>query len=324
MTTNGLWTRRAAASALGCGVVLPSAALAQPQSPAGDAGAFLETAFDHSARFAVPVFVDGRGPFDFVIDTGANRSVVSQTVAAACSLPSAGTAPVHGIVSVETAPLVKVARLRVGEVTSFRMELPVVARAKIGADGLLGLDAMKSRRITLGFRDQTFRIAASARGATVGAGRDTRIGAANAPVSVPARYRSGQLVIIDAEAAGQHVLAFLDSGSQVTVANKVVRDRVMRGRPDIASRIIASELISATGQRAPADFAPLPGLRLGGLRIADPMVAYADLHIFSLWGLQNEPAILVGVDVLRRFDQVAFDFGRKAIVFWPPTRPPRS
>jgi hypothetical protein len=322
MTTDGLWTRRAAASALASGIVLPSASLAQP--PPTDAGAFLETAFDHSARFAVPVFVDGRGPFDFVIDTGANRSVVSQTVAAACSLPSIGSAPVHGIVSVETAPLVKVARLRVGEVSSTRLELPVVARSKIGADGLLGLDVMKSRRVTLGFRDQTFRIAATAGGATLGRSTGSRIGIAQEPVSVPARYRSGQLVIIDAEAAGRHVLAFLDSGSQVTIANRVVRDLVMQTRPEIASRIIPSELLSATGQRAPAEFAPLPGLRLGGVRIADPMVAYADLHIFNLWDLQNEPAILVGVDVLRRFDQVAFDFGRKAIIFWPPTRPLRG
>jgi hypothetical protein len=314
-----LWTRRGAASALGGAAVFPSAALAQqPEAPPADGGAFLETAFDQAARFVVPVAVDSLGPFEFVIDTGANRSVVSQNVAQACGLPAAGSAPVHGIVSVEMAPLVKVRKLRVGEVVSFNMELPVVARAKIGADGLLGLDAMKGRRITLGFRDQTFRVAASARGATVAPGRDTRIGAAYEPVSVPARYRSGQLVIIDAEAAGQHVLAFLDSGSQVTVANKVVRDRVMRLRPDLAMGAVPQDLISATGQRAPAEFAPLPGLRLGGLRIADPLVAYADLHIFNLWGLQNEPAILVGVDVLRRFDQVAFDFGRKVIVFWPP------
>ena len=314
------WTRRAAVSALGGAVVVPCAALAQQPEPPGqpDAGAFLETAFDKAARFVVPVAIDGRGPFEFVIDTGANRSVVSQAVAQACSLPSAGSAPVHGIVSVEVAPLVKVKKLRVGEVTSFNMELPVVASSKIGADGLLGLDAMKGRRITLGFRDQTFRVAASAHGATIAPGRDTRIGRAYEPVTVPARYRSGQLVIIDAEAAGQHVLAFLDSGSQVTVANKVVRERVMRVRPDISAKAIPQELISATGQRAPAQFAPLPGLRLGGLRIADPLVAYADLHIFNLWELQNEPAILVGVDVLRRFDQVTFDFGRKVIVFWPP------
>jgi len=125
------------------------------------------------------------------------------------------------------------------------------------------------------------------------------------------------------EAAGQPITAFLDSGSQVTIANQTLRNAALQARPDLGGRLIHSELLSATGQRAAADFGPLPDLRIGGQRLERPMVAFADLHIFELWDLQAQPTLLVGVDVLRRFDQVAFDFGKKLITFWPSRSPPR-
>jgi hypothetical protein len=319
-----------ALSALAAGLAVRRA-LAQPGAPSlpgppaapPDAGAYLETAFDQARRLTVPVRLNGRGPFAFVVDTGANRSVVAEDVAAQCGLPKAGVAPVHGIVSVEPAPLAKVSRLRVGEVVSAGMKLPIVPRERLGAEGILGLDAMRGRRMRLGFRDRSFEIEASSSGAGLTRGGGTRISSPYAPVTVPARYKSGQLVILDAEAADRPITAFLDSGSQVTVANLVLRDLVFAARPDLARKVVRSELVSATGQRITAEFAPLAGLRLGGQRLGDPLVAFADLHIFQLWDLSGQPTVLIGVDVLRRFDSVAFDFGRKTVTFWPlrPVRP---
>jgi len=293
---------------------------AQPSStapPAIDQTTLLETAFDSARRVTVPVYLNGRGPFEFVVDTGSNRCVVAAEVADACRLPEVGTAPVHGILGAEPAVLVKADRVRVGQVVSAGLRMPKVLRARVGADGILGLDMLRGRRIVLDFPRQTFLVEASGSGAYVEAGRNSRLDDPNRPISVPARFQSGQLVIIDAEAAGQAVTAFLDSGSQVTVANHAMRERVLQARPDLGQRLIHSELISATGQRAAADFGQLPGLRLGGVRIDAPLVAFADLHIFDLWDLQDRPTLLIGVDTLRRFEKVAFDFTRKLITFWP-------
>lgn len=299
-------------------------AQASPPDPGPAGGAprtFLETAFDQARRLAVPVFVNGRGPFDFVVDTGSNVSVVATEVAEACRLPEAGAALVHGILSAEPTTLVAVSRLRVGKVISAGLRLPRASASRIGADGILGLDMLHSRRIVLDFQRQTFEISPSDVGAQLGEARNSRLAAPNQPVTVPARFQDGQLVIIDAEAVGQPVTAFLDSGSQVTVANGAVRAAALARRPELANHLIHSELMSATGQRAPAEFGVLPGLRLGGLPIEAPLVAFANLHIFDLWDLQSRPTVLIGVDTLRRFDRVAFDFGRKLITFWPLTGP---
>jgi hypothetical protein len=300
--------------------------LAGPQSPiAGqqteDAGARLETAFDQARRMTVPVSIDGRGPFQFVVDTGANRSVVSLEVAQKLALAPGGSAPVHGIAGVEPASLYKVRRLRVGEAFSSNLELPGLPTAKLGADGLLGVDMLHNRRVTLDFMANRFEISTSAKGGSIGRGHDTRLGEPGPQVvTVPARYRFGQLVIVGAEVDEIPVAAFLDSGSQISVGNLALREAVLRRRPELAERLVETPLISATGQVARGELALLPSLRLGALKLQRMVAVFADLHIFRLWALEDRPAILIGIDVLRQFENVVLDFGRREVIFQAPPK----
>ncbi|MBS0332932.1 MAG: aspartyl protease family protein, partial [Proteobacteria bacterium] len=237
--------------------------------------------------------------------------------AAACALPPAGRADVHGIAGIEPADLVAVRRLAVGAVTSGNLILPVLPKAQLGADGLLGVDILRDRVMSLEFDLNRFEIAASGRGAAIGRLTGSRIRPAYEPIPVSAAYRNGQLVILDAQVGGVRVAAFIDSGAQVTVGNRVLRDAVVRTHPDFGPRLAPVPLISATGQTARGEFAPLPLLRLGGMQIDSVLGVFADLHIFDLWKLNDRPAILIGVDVLRHFDDVTLDFGRRVVVFTP-------
>src|SRR6185369_1812348 len=74
---------------------VPSLALADPAPVAAAApepvpDAVLAASVDLNDRMTVPVTVNGRGPFPFVIDTGSNRTVVSDALAYQLGLPSAG------------------------------------------------------------------------------------------------------------------------------------------------------------------------------------------------------------------------------------------
>jgi hypothetical protein len=336
------WSRRSLAAALApallsaCATSAPRKLISinlldtepTPAPPLPDAGAQLETAFDQAKRMTVPVFVNGKGPFAFVVDTGANRTVVGTEVAAACDLPSAGQAEVHGIAGVEPANLARVRRLGVGSVSSANLILPVLPRGQLGADGLLGVDILEGRRMSLDFLANRFEIAASGFGMSVGAGTNSRIPAYNAPIQVSAAYRYGQLVILDAQVAEVRVSAFIDSGAQVTVGNRALRDAVIHTHPDFGVHLAPVPLISATGQTAIGEFAPLPTLRLGGMQINQVLGVFADLHIFNLWKLNDRPAILIGIDVLRHFRDVTLDFGRRVVVFTPALsgdrRPPAA
>jgi predicted aspartyl protease len=329
MSADG-WSRRGLAAALAPALLSACASPAARRvisinlldtdpapAPPLDAGARLETAFDQARRMTVPVFLNGKGPFAFVVDTGANRTVVSSEVAQACALPPAGQADVHGIAGAERTDLAAVRRLGVGSVTSSALILPVLPRGRLGADGLLGVDILRGRQMLLDFVQNRFEIAPSGQGVAIGEATNSRIRPSNAPIQVSATYRYGQLVILDSQVANVPVSAFIDSGAQVTVGNRALRDAVVRRMPEFGVRLAPVPLISATGQTAMGEFAPLPTLRLGGMQIEQVMGIFADLHIFDLWKLNDRPAILIGIDVLRHFRDVTLDFGRREVIFTP-------
>lgn len=313
----------------GCAPLRPESAkvlvsLATPAPPPPDT-AQLALSADVAKRVTAPVFLNGKGPFEFVVDTGANHSVVASELAQTLALASAGRAQVHGIAGVEPANTTVVDRLAVGQVVSRRVKAPLLPFARLGASGLLGVDVLKNRRVRIDFVSNQLEISSSNGGGglpRVRASQASRLPAVDPTVvTVPARYRFGQLIIIDADVGGQKVTAFLDSGSQNTVGNMALGDLVLAD-PLLAVRSMVVQLISATGQTASGKLSPLPTLRLGGLRIGGMQAVFADMHIFDIWGLKDEPAILIGIDVMRHFKAIELDFGRKLVSFETPRSAP--
>jgi aspartyl protease len=77
----------------------------------------------------VPVYIDGRGPFRFALDTGASRSLISAALAARLHLPSRGSAGMlQGVTGAASAENFAVSRWRAGNVS-----LPPSTIAAIGS-----------------------------------------------------------------------------------------------------------------------------------------------------------------------------------------------
>jgi hypothetical protein len=197
------------------------------------------------------------------------------------------------------------AKLAVGGRAARELALLVMSQATIGGVGMLGLDQLSDQRLTLDFHDQALRI---------DGGRGARADALD--IVVRARRRFGQLTLVDADMDGAPITAFLDSGSQTTIGTPALR-ALAHARDALAVWTTAS-IISATGQTIPAEVATLPSLRVGGLLMQHLPIAFADLHTFHLWDLSDRPAILLGVDVLSRFDSVELDFARGEVRFRLP------
>ncbi len=338
------WTRRGATAATVSGLILsgPVTAAIRPKpkvlinladlqdlplaADADPALTKLATSRDAAHRVTAPVFINGKGPYEFVVDTGANRTVVATEVAQTLALPPGPNAEVNGIAGIETAPTSLIDRLDVGRVNSRKLQAPTLTHERLGADGLLGVDVLKNRRLTIDFRLNTITIyransntnAFELRSDAV----DTRVG----PVVprrgdytvVPARVRFGQLIVIDADLGGVPVVAFLDSGSQNTVGNLQLYEKLKRKPELLSPRPLIVQLISATGQTARGEFSRVPALRLGGLAIENISAVFADLHVFKLWNLIDRPAILVGIDVMRHFEGVDLDFAGRKVTFVTP------
>jgi predicted aspartyl protease len=96
----------------------------------------------------VPVRVNGRGPYDFVLDTGASSSTISESLSQRLRLPRTGqTAHVRGVAGDTVVPVVAVRRWTLGGQRLQGNDLPVL---DLGGDfgagqvnGLLGSDELR-------------------------------------------------------------------------------------------------------------------------------------------------------------------------------------
>ena len=266
----------------------------------------LKTIVDIYRRMTGPVRIDGTGPYPFVVDTGANQSVVSAEIAAKLGLKTGEPQALNGVAGVEMTPTVT-ATLEFGGRTARDATLSVLPGASLGSPGMLGLDQLEGGRLTLDFLHEQVTIDQG--------GPQLRGGGGNAFL-MRARRRDGQLTLVDANLAGIPVTAFLDSGAQDTIGNMALRELAITRYPMVPVQQVP--IISVTGQTVSAEFADLPSLRIGGVTLPNWPIAFADLHIFRMWDLTRAPAILIGVDVMSRFETVCLDFRRDEVAFRLP------
>lgn len=266
--------------------------------------ATLSSVVDIYKRMTGPVRVHGTGPYPFVVDTGANQSVVSAEIVAKLGLKAGDPQPLNGVAGVQMTPTVTTS-LQFGGRGAHDATLSVLPAASIGGPGMLGLDQLDGARLTLDFAHQQVTID---EGPALPGGGDA--------FRMRAQRRDGQLTLVDADLAGIKVTAFLDSGAQDTIGNMALRELAITRYP--LTPIQHVPIVSVTGQTIAAEFADLPALRIGGVTLPDWPVAFADLHIFRMWNLTGAPAILIGIDVLSRFETVCLDFRNDQVGFRLP------
>lgn len=269
----------------------------------------LDLGEDDVRRMKVPVMVEGRGPFPFVVDTGADHSVVSVELARLLGVPSAGLVRVNGIAGSLIAGRGRVGRLEVGGRKLEGAALPLLPRRHLGALGLVGLDCLTNQRLDIDFGRRKMEVRRS-RGYTWDP---------NAIV-VRGKSRFGKLILVDSTVRREPVYVVLDSGAQDSVGNDALRmlvDRRRRaGTPPNPLKVV--ELRSVTGQTVAGEMDQMSELTLGGVRLSEVPLVYSELHTFKSYKLDAEPALMLGMNTLRSFAKVGVDFGRREVTFHLP------
>ena len=134
----------------------PSRVAAPPDSAAGEVA--FRLAGPNQAAILIPVELNGQGPFDFVLDTGATLTCVDSAVAARLALPErrglrgvgAGVGGSGRIRLVEI-DSVQVGETRAYDLTGCVLDLEGARSIGVEAHGLLGLDFLKPFRVVLDF-----------------------------------------------------------------------------------------------------------------------------------------------------------------------------
>ena len=257
---------------------------------------------DSTNRMTVPVRLGGSGPYNFLVDTGSERTVISRQLASQLGLQPGRSARLHSIVGAGPVNTAIIPRLSLSKRQVGSIEAPMLEASNMGADGMLGVDSLKSQSVLFDFKAQTMSI-------TPVASRAESLG--DGPIVVKAQNRHGRLILTDATADSKRVTVVLDTGSQVTIGNPALRRRLLGRR--MLGPAHAVTIQSVTGHTIAGDYMVLKELQIGGVNLSNLAIVFADAHTFRQLALDKKPALLLGMNAMRAFDRMSIDFANKKL-----------
>lgn len=255
------------------------------------------------SRLSIDVLVNNKGPFRFIVDTGADRSVIGSGLAAQLKLPAEAPVQLRGITGTGEVPTVLIETLSLGASTIETIVAPSLPERFIGAQGIVGIDALAEQRVRLDFDARTVTI------------QDSRLPAPReqGEIVVTARRKRGQLILTQASVDGSRTYAVIDTGLELSLGNLAMLKLLRRGRRTVPLQTITMQ--SVTGETFTARLTLLPELRVGGITLKNVNVAFTDAPPFDLFGLDKQPALLIGTDVLQAFKRLSLDFKNRKVRF---------
>ncbi len=259
---------------------------------------------DRIGRIWAPVEINGQGPFRLVLATGASHSALTPRLANTLGLKMDvdNLVMLRGATGSTAVPMVPVRSLEVGELMMEPRKLPIVPDALGGAEGILGMDGLANKRIYIDFRHDSITIVRSKGQRAVGGFQ-----------TIPVTFMRGRLLVADAYIGGVPVKAIIDTGGQATLGNEALRTALAERR---RKRLAAAKLDQIVGATLDVQFGTrqtTPSITLGTLIVQKSEMTFADFEIFKHWKMTEEPAVLIGMDVLGLLDTLIIDYRRKEI-----------
>jgi predicted aspartyl protease len=250
---------------------------------------------DTFGRPIAKVYLDGKGPFDFMVDTGSTNSVITQRLAILLASPIVGRARVSGTTGTAEMPLAQVAKLETGVVTKEGLSVAVLPGAGMTKiDGILGADVFIGKKLSFDIQAKEVKVEPSRRN--------------NAGVNM--RLRNGMLAEVDGMIGNIRTRMMLDTGAQYCIVNLPLEQELERKFPNLR-RVDHVRVIGVTGASIRGDYFVLPKVLFSRFTVQGGDAVAADAQIFRTWNLDKEPAMIVGMSLLSRLATFSIDYGAR-------------
>ena len=256
---------------------------------------------DPNERMTVAVTLGGVGPYRFIVDTGADRTAISSEVVSRLGLRKGETAALHTMTGTSSVQTATVPSLQVSRSDLRIVDAPVLDAEKMGADGILGTDSLRSQRVMFDFEKNMMTIVPSKQ----------RVTREDGTIIVTGRMKNGRLIVTNAMADENMITAVLDTGSEVCIGNEALRRKLEHSGQLLNTGAI--EIESVTGEMLPGQFTFVKKLKVGDVTLGNLAVVFADAHTFKLLGLNDRPALLLGMNAFRAFKKVSIDFANRKL-----------
>lgn len=273
-----------------------------PIAVPADAGAVVLDAYPAEETFVIPVYFNGRGPYEVLLDTGATVSAIFENVAPSLELDAADGATedalVRGLITSERRPIVRLRTLQIGNRTHSDVRVVVLPRSRLGGeiDGIVGMDILRDYALGYDAERHAVTLVPGDRFSATWFERWDRM-----PLNQnPFKGRDFGLHFGEGHFSGKTVPVLIDTGTTPSVINweaatysravRMLREELRRGW----------ELEGSVGTFVPKARAVMPTILLGTHRWLLPKLLILDLKPLDVIGAGGQPLIIVGADVLAR------------------------
>ncbi len=248
----------------------------------------------------VPVGVNDRGPFDFILDTGAGTSLLSSELAKELGIKIVASKEGQGAGGKISVSLAKVDSMAIGEMRLENVDVGIVDLAQIGGavgakiDGDVGFNFLKHFRVTIDYRNSMIRLDDPKRVESFAGGAKTEV-----PIRLANPAKPLILVHVHANGRGPFQMA-IDTGTSTSAITRELAKEL---------GLVAREIppVTGGGGQVQASAAELESFQLGGARIDQLPVVVADFFTMLNTAIGAKLDGIVGYNFLRHY-KVVIDY----------------
>ncbi len=256
------------------------------------AQAIVPLTWDSTGHVVIDARVNGKGPYSFILDTGADGSGVYEWFAKSLDLPSGGARELSGATGSAPSTVAILSTLSVDGHAIRHVEADTFPDRVDGVKlaGIAGVDLMRHRLAVIDFGCSTFALLPlQATNANITGAGATKIKAGS--------ILDGEQLTLPVTVKGVAGIAVLDSGSRYTFINSQFAAAL---KVDPASTLFrdAQPTRGATMKKVTTRVGPIGEVTFAGISIPDAEARVVDLPYFQGAGLADKPAMNLGVDFL--------------------------
>ncbi len=289
-----------------------------------DVVADLPYRIDADGRVSTDVFVNGKGPFSFIVDTASSRTMLFEHVREQLGLKA--SAPdqlkIYAMNSMGSATPVKPDELRLDNARFTGLTMGVLpddtrpVESTLTTDGILGMDTLS--RYVLVMDHDTLRLKLLDPGDPDGAvyrrWPSERL--------TPHHIKDSDITLwwLDAEFGGKSVTALLDMGSGITMINWNAAEKLGLSISRFSKAKVPQTVRDALGTVEPVIVIAGLSISLGRREFPVKTVIVANAAVFRYFAVDDRAAAIIGSALLRT-NSLAIDFGRRRVYIGPTTIP---
>jgi predicted aspartyl protease len=265
-------------------------------------------------RVITQVTIDGKGPFDFLVDTAASRSMMFEHLRARLGLAASdrNLLTVYGMNNVGAAVPVKPRELKLADETLTGLTMGVLPDDTDISDGVLGMDALSRYLVILDRKALRMRLLEPDSQADLPY-RDWPSAELSAR---PLKDGAVKFWTMRTSIGGTKITTLLDMGSGVTMLNWAAAKKLGYKRTAFPADGVPKKLRDALGTIEPVGVVTGQTIWAGGRLFADQTIIIANAGVFRYFGLEDSPAAIAGPGLLGDHS-LAIDFSGHRLYIGP-------